>query len=197
MTLRFETCTGPAIAPLIGDLARLRITVFRDYPYLYDGDAAYEASYLARYAETPSAVVVIARDGDTVVGAATGMASEDSADDFAFPLSSAGLDPSDVFYCAESVLLAAYRGQGAGQVFFEAREAHARALGRRYSVFAAVVRPEDHPSRPVEYRPLDGFWRKRGYSPLHGAKAAFDWTDLGDREPSTKSLQFWMKDLHP
>eukprot|EP01031_Cornospumella_fuschlensis_P048144 gene48144-58971_t len=35
-----------SVADVLPALARLRITVFRDFPYLYDGDPAYEAAYL-------------------------------------------------------------------------------------------------------------------------------------------------------
>ncbi len=34
--LTFVTLTGTAIATVFDDLAQLRITVFRDYPYLYE-----------------------------------------------------------------------------------------------------------------------------------------------------------------
>ncbi|MEY2961715.1 MAG: hypothetical protein RLZ60_1545, partial [Pseudomonadota bacterium] len=88
-----------------------------------------------------------------------------------------------------------YRGQGAGHVFFDMREAKAKALGRRYVAFCSVMRPEDHPARPADYRPLDGFWRKRGYEKLDGVIARFKWTDHGDAEQTEKPLQFWMKAL--
>ena len=195
MTLHFQSYLGTEIESVIPDLARLRIKVFRDFPYLYDGNEDYESDYLATYSRTPTAIVVAALDGDKIVGAATGMAMEDHDDDFARPLAEIGIDHSDVFYCAESVLLAEYRGQGAGHTFFDAREEHARALGRTHSAFTSVLRPADHPSRPKGYRPLDGFWRKRGYSRLDGAVASFEWTDIGATEPTRKSLQYWMKDL--
>ena len=38
--------TGNAVGEVLDDLARLRIAVFRDWPYLYDGDVAYERDYL-------------------------------------------------------------------------------------------------------------------------------------------------------
>jgi len=38
--------TGADLERWISELARLRIRVFRDWPYLYDGDADYEARYL-------------------------------------------------------------------------------------------------------------------------------------------------------
>lgn len=195
MTLRFATLTGASVGEVLDDLARLRITVFRDFPYLYEGDLAYERSYLTSYRDNPSACLVAAFDQGTLVGAATAMPMEDHADDFAAPLTAAGYAETAIFYCAESVLLPQYRGQGAGHRFFEEREAAAEAMGRKYSAFCAVNREADHPLRPDDYRPLDGFWRQRGYAPLTGVKAAFEWQDVDQPAPTHKHLQFWMKDL--
>lgn len=177
--------------PALDDLARLRIEVFRAWPYLYDGEAAYEREYLQSYRDSRSAVLVGAFDGARLVGAATGTPMEDHQDAFAAPLSQAGLNPGCVFYCAESVLLPEYRGQGAGHAFFDLREAHARALGREWSVFCAVVRPDDHPARPTDYSPLDGFWKKRGYDKIPGGFARFSWKDVGEVKETEKPLQVW------
>jgi GNAT superfamily N-acetyltransferase len=194
MSLVYRDFVGPGIAAVVPDLARLRVTVFRDWPYLYDGDAAYEREYLARYAKGDS-IVVAAHSGSEMVGAATGMPLSDHADDFAAAFSGTGVDMKDVFYCAESVLLSSCRGQGAGHAFFDRREAHAARLGFGKVAFCGVVRPADHPARPEGYRPLDGFWRARGYTPLDGAVARFSWRDIGDAEQTEKLLQFWMRDL--
>lgn len=195
MGLHFEALTGAQIAPVIADLAQLRIRVFRDWPYLYDGSAEYEARYLRVYQDNPHAIVVAARDGDTLVGAATGLPLQDADTEFQDAFRSADMQLSEVFYCAESVLLPAFRGQGAGHSFFDHREAHARALGLRKVCFCAVGRPADHPARPDDYRPLDPFWRARGYAPVPGICASFHWRDLGDSDESAKTLQFWMKHL--
>jgi GNAT superfamily N-acetyltransferase len=187
--------TGEALAAALPDVARLRIAVFRAYPYLYDGDAAYEEAYLQTYRESENAILVGAYHGEKLVGAATGTPMEDHAEDFAAAFAAHDLPLDQIFYCAESVLLPSYRGQGIGHAFFDAREAHARRLGRRYSAFCAVIRPEDHPLKPRGYRPLDGFWRKRGYAPLEGAMAHYDWRDLGEDAESTHALQIWMREL--
>ena len=176
-------------------LARLRIEVFRAFPYLYDGDVDYEERYLSTYRESPGAIVVGAWDGDRLVGAATGTPMEDHADEFGAPFEAQGYRLGDIFYCAESVLLPAYRGQGVGHAFFDHREAHARALGRRHACFCGVIRPADHPARPADYAPLDPFWRKRGYAPVEGVVAHFAWRDIGDAEETEKPLQFWMREL--
>ncbi len=194
-SLTFRNLTGAAVEAALDDLARLRIEVFRDWPYLYDGDFDYERRYMASYRDSPGAVLVGAFDGDRLVGAATGTPMEDHASDFARAFEDSGIALTDIFYCAESVLLPAYRGQGAGHAFFDAREAHGRALGRRHSAFCGVVRPADHPMRPADYRPLDAFWRKRGYSQVEGAVATFAWKDVGCDAETRKPLQIWMRRL--
>lgn len=194
MTVTTRVLTGEALAAALEDVARLRIRVFHDFPYLYDGDADYERDYLRAY-QSPGAVVVAALDGARVVGAATGAPMTDHAADFAAAFADRPEPLDQIFYCAESVLLPEYRGQGIGHAFFDAREAHARGLGLTYSAFCSVIRPVDHPARPRGYRPLDAFWRKRGYAPQPGVIARFSWKDLGQSQETEKPLQFWMRQL--
>jgi hypothetical protein len=49
--------------------------------------------------------------------------------------------------------------------------------------------------KPEGYRPLDAFWRGRGYEPLEGVIAQFGWRDLGEDAESPKALQFWLREL--
>ena len=193
--IRVERLTGGALADALGDVARLRIEVFRAWPYLYDGDAAYEEAYLQTYRDSEDAILVGAFDGARLVGASTGTPMADHAEDFAAAFADQDVPLSDIFYCAESVLLPDYRGQGIGHAFFDAREEHARALGHRYSAFCGVQRPKDHPLRPDDYQPLDPFWRKRGYAPLEGAVARFAWKDIDQAQETDHPLQFRMRRL--
>ena len=193
--MEVRALTGAALDAALEDVAHLRITVFRDWPYLYDGDLAYERRYLQAYRNSDRAILVGAFDGDRLVGASTGAPLFDHAGDFAAAFDGLGYDLNAVFYCAESVLLPACRGRGIGHRFFDLREAHARDLGFAHSAFCAVVRPPAHPARSPEYHPLDAFWRARGYAPLEGAVAQFPWRDLGTSEETMKPLQFWIRAL--
>ena len=195
MAAAIDCLTGAAIEPALPDIARLRIKVFREFPYLYDGTLDYEQRYLSAFAASPGALIVAVRDGGRIVGAATGLPLIGEHAAFREPVARAGIDVASVFYCAESVLEPDYRGQGLGHAFFDAREAHARNLGLTLSTFCAVIRPPDHPARPPGYRPLDSFWRKRGYAPVPGLIASFAWRDLGAAEETSKPLQFWTKAL--
>ncbi len=193
--IRIEQLSGEALAPHLRDLAGLRIRVFRAYPYLYDGDADYEAWYLEDFARAEGAVVVAALDGGQLIGAATASPLRAQKDAFKDPIARVGLVPDEIFYFGESVLLPEYRGHGIGHSFFDAREAAARARGFSRTGFYGVVRPEDHPHKPAGYSPLNSFWGKRGYAPLAGAVASFPWKEVEQAEETEHAMQFWCRAL--
>lgn len=173
--------------------------MFRDFPYLYDGDLAYERDYLAAYGQSAGALIVGAFDdadgAERLVGAATAAPMRDHAEAFAAPFAARGLDVAGIYYFGESVLLPDWRGQGIGHAFFDRREAQARAFGFGTSCFCAVVRPADHPARPTAYSPLDRFWRARGYAPVDGLVTQFAWKDIGQADETDHAMQFWVKRL--
>ncbi len=193
--IRIERLNGAGLLERLDDLARLRITVFRDWPYLYEGDLDYERQYLQRYAAASTGTIVVALDGAQVVGAATALALAEEAEYVQAPFLAAGIDLAPIFYFGESVLLKQYRGHGIGVGFFNQREAAARQFGKRYCCFCGVQRPDNHPLKPADYVPLDGFWGKRGYARRPDLVAGFSWTDIGETAQSTKPMVYWMRDL--
>lgn len=193
--LTVERLQGAAIEPYLADLAGLRIEVFREYPYLYEGTQEYESRYLRSYASSERSLVVIAREGSKVVGASTAMPALEHDEEVATAFRDGGIDPNEVYYFGESVLRAAYRGRGIGHAFFDHRESRARELGFKLASFCAVVRPPDHPARPRDYRPHDAFWRKRGFVERAELRAEFSWRDLGDTVETRKPMVFWTKAL--
>ncbi len=179
----------------LADVAALRIAVFRAYPYLYDGDLAYERDYLASYVASPGSVIVGAFDADRLVGASTGIPLDHEPDWAQAPFRAAGIAATDVFYLGESVLHPEYRGAGVGVRFFEERERHASSLGRRLAAFCGVERPSDHPARPFGYEPLDAFWGRRGYERTD-LTTRLSWREVGDDAETEKSMRFWWKRLY-
>ena len=193
--MRIETVTGAALLPHVPALARLRSQVFLDWPYLYEGKPEEEARYLRHYIEDRGAAIILAWDGDAIVGAASCQPMVATHGPVKASFEAAGRDPAQYCYFGESVLLPAYRGQGAGVAFFAAREAHARSLGLAFATFCAVVRNVNDPRKPAGYTPLDGFWRKRGYTHHPELSCVFDWLEVGDTKATPHSLAFWIKAL--
>jgi GNAT superfamily N-acetyltransferase len=188
--------TGEDIAPWIEAVADLRIRVFRDWPYLYEGSVGYEREYLIHYRTSPGSVFVLALDdAGGVAGCSTGLPLIDAHNEFRAPFRVSGYELGRVFYFGESVLDPAWRGRGIGHAFFDEREAHARKLGFDITAFCAVLRPNDHPLRPADYRPLDEFWKKRGYEPVEGLTTSFAWQDIDQAHETDKPMQFWVKRL--
>jgi GNAT superfamily N-acetyltransferase len=192
MTLRVESFRGAEVARYLPAIAVLRIEVFHEWPYLYDGSIEYEERYLAGYTGD-GAMVAIAFDGDELVGAATALPLTSHSDAVAPPLAAAGFDPAQVYYFGESVLRLDRRGRGLGHRFFHEREAEARRLGFATAAFCAVVRPDDHPRRPAGYVPLDRFWGRCGFVRRPDIVAHFAWKDLDDAEETAKPMVFWVK----
>ncbi len=194
--LRFEQRTGREIADVFADLARLRIAVFRDFPYLYAGTAAYEQTYLQTYANADRALLFAVYDGASMVGATTCIPLLDETVDVQKPFLEAGYDLAKIFYFGESILLPDYRGLGLGHRFFDAREAHAGSFGEyTMTCFCAVVRPDDHPLKPAGYQPLDAFWHKRGYQKEPRLQSWFDWPDIGETESTVKPMVYWTRKI--
>ena len=198
--LRTETLRGAALRPWLPALSRLRVAVFRDWPYLYEGDQRWEEDYLAAYAGHPDAAAILAfatgAQGEEVVGAATCQPMAETHDEVREAFSRAGLDPAGFCYFGESVLLAPWRGQGIGLRFFEGREAHARALGLRRAAFVGVRRDPADPRRPAGHVPLDEFWAKRGYRHHPEIVVRMDWPEVGGGGGEVPhELTAWLKDL--
>ncbi len=190
----FHELSRAALEPWLDGLGRLRITVFREFPYLYDGSLEYEREYLKTYMKSSRSLVVLVTDGSNeVVGATTCIPLSDEGPEYQEAFIKAGWDVNDVCYFGESILLPPLRGRGIGKEFFKRRESHAQRLGFKWTAFCAVDRTRDHPLRPAGYRPLDEFWISQGYARRPELKATFAWKEIGEESESPKRLTFWTK----
>lgn len=195
MSMSIISLSGSRIAPWLDALARLRIQVFCEWPYLYEGSEDYESRYLQHYVESELGLIVLALDGELVVGASSGLPMEDADEDFQAAFAGHRVPLEEIFYFGESVLDREYRGQGLGHRFFDEREDFARKNGFRLATFCAVQRPRDHAARPAGYQPLDAFWQKRGYRKLDGTLTHYRWRDVGEKQETAKPMQFWAREI--
>lgn len=192
--LHFHSFTGQAVEAVFEPLARLRIAVFRDFPYLYEGTLAYEMAYLRTYSSAERSFLFAVYHEEHMVGATTCIPLQNETEEVQAPFLATGYDLKKIFYFGESILLPAYRGLGLGNRFFDERERHAASF-HQYEItcFCAVDRPADHPLRPAGYQPLDAFWQKRGYHKEPQLQTQFSWPDIGETTSTPKTMTYWLR----
>ncbi len=196
MKIRFAELRGPQANEYLTDLANLRMRVFRDFPYLYEGDIEYEKNYLKTYFASHNSFVALCYDDQKVVGACTAILLSEEQAEFQKPFLQKGMDPKKICYFGESVLLSDYRGKGIGNTFMDLRLKFATEFPEVNLVaFCAVIRDDHHPLRPKNYSPLDEFWQKRGFAKMPNFITEYSWRDVGDNSESTKKMQFWSKKI--
>lgn len=191
--LSHKLALGAEIDELIPQLGQLRIAVFHDFPYLYEGSLEYEQDYLFGYTQNPLSIAFAIFDGPKLVGATMGIPLNSVSKTTRQPFIDRGFNPDEIFYFGESLLLPAYRGQGLGHLFFDVREKHALENGFKITAFCSVIRPENHPLRPSNYRSNNDFWKKRGYIE-QDFYCKMSWLDRNETEETEKELLFWTKE---
>ncbi len=190
-----ELCTGPAVLPYLSEIARLRITIFKEYPYLYKGSQDIETKYLQAYAEASDACVFVVRDGETIIGAVTGVPLSGEPASFTASFAASPIPLNAIYYLGEVLFLPGYRGQGLGSRLLREFEQHVRTLGRYHHLACATIeRPEDHPSKPAGYHPIDGLLTGAGFIRHPELQITLPWPDLDDHV-TDNTMVFWMKEL--
>ncbi|MFM7181363.1 MAG: GNAT family N-acetyltransferase [Verrucomicrobiales bacterium] len=193
--IEITVARGAEVLARMDALAELRVRVFREWPYLYDGDTAYEHDYLSTYAKCPEAIVVVASTGGRVIGASTALPLKKEPDTVRAPFALAGLPVESYFYFGESVLLPEFRGRGIGGRFMEERLREASDTGYTWATFCAVERDPADPRRPHGFLDLHPFWASRGFERRADLATEFHWKEIGETESTAKPMVFWVKSL--
>lgn len=195
-TIQVVSFKGKKILEFIPQIARLRIEVFAEYPFLYDGDYEYEMRYLEKFSHIQDAIVVAAFNQEEIIGISTGFPFIYESQNLQNVFKQAGRNPQEYFCFGESVLRKSYRGQGIGKKFFDHREDHVKQLDQhKYICFYTALKPLNDPKRPTDYRPLKPFWESRGYQEHPELVGEVSYQEIGETEETPKKMVFWIKEL--
>lgn len=194
-TIRFMKIERAELPQYLEALASLRMTVFREFPYLYDGSVKNEQEYLDTYLKAENFCLFAAFHENEMVGATTCLPLEEESGEIKQPFLEKGLRLEEYTYFGESVLLPPYRGLGLGRKFYLLREAQAVLFNTPYAAFCAVDRSADHPFRPENHRFLDPLWQKLGYRKQHDLQCHMDWEEIPHGRKTSHTLTFWIKAL--
>ncbi len=192
---KIKNIYGKEIKSFRDQIGQLRIEVFKEYPYLYEGDLSYERKYLETYIQSEKSLAVLVFKDKKLVGTSTCIPLIDEEEGFQKPFKVDEYDLSKIFYFGESIILKEYRGNGFGRQFFEERENHSQRVMKdlELTTFCSVLRDKNHPLRPKEYRPLDLMWKKLGYAPLNEKVLEYKWKDIDKKTEDLKRLVCWGK----
>jgi GNAT superfamily N-acetyltransferase len=190
-----QLLSGDTARAVVDSLASLRLTIFREYPYLYDGKREDELTYVRIYADTADACVIVAEADGDVIGAATGIPLKNEDEQMLRAFVRSGIDTEERYYVGELLCYPEYRGKGLGTRLLARMETHVRSLERyRSLVCATVIRPDDDPSIPAGYISIRCFLDHHGFRMLPAVTAIFSWLET-DGVVREHPMQFWIKEL--
>lgn len=187
---------GKEIIPYLRNLARLRIDVFKEWPYLYDGDDDGEEKYLQIYANTENALCVVALEGKSVVGAVTGIPANESMKEVQDAFVEKNLPLDNAYYLGEFMLVKGFRERGIGKKMYLAFETLLKEKrGCEKVVLCEISRDKSDKRKPAEYKSLTPFWESLGYERLPNWKTSFLYKEIGQSEESLHTMHFREKNL--
>jgi GNAT superfamily N-acetyltransferase len=192
-TLQYYRLNGQDARAHFEQMAKLRISVFKEFPYLYLGNQEYEKNYLETYFKSKYSMIFLVKENQELVGMTTCIKASDETTDLNHVFAKFNFNPQRILYLGESLLLPKYRGLGLGKLFFKEREDFGRSLGIQQFSFCAVTREINHRMRPNNYSPLNSFWEKMGYRPIPLMTTELSWRDIDQSEDTNKIMQYWMK----
>jgi GNAT superfamily N-acetyltransferase len=195
--IHVRSFTGSGLKPYLHSVAKLRMDVFREYPYFEEPDLDRETQTLRKIFSHRESIGVVIFDNTTIVGASIGYPLALEEPFLQKPFKERRMEIDSYFTFGDSVLLKAYRGRGIGHHFFDAREAHvAHHKKYKHICFCFPEHFETDPKAPKDFIPLSDFWRKRGYTQHPEMKGTLSWKTIGEAQPSEKQMVYWIKEVH-
>lgn len=193
----YKVLTGSELQAVIPFLVEQRITMFREYPYLYEGNKTEENEYAQWWAQLPDSAAAVAYYNGEIVGLLTGASFVQFDEHFAgsIALFNKNNQPAqDYYYCGEAFVLSEHRGKKISNVLFMLLEQHAQTLGYTKGCFITEIHAH-HPLKPKDYRPLNG--ASYGYTKTD-LTFNFNWLTVqpdGSSRDQEHILTYWIKDF--
>jgi GNAT superfamily N-acetyltransferase len=193
--MEFQIATGQQFQQHINAIAALRISIFKEYPYLYDGDIQTETEYLKSYSKSKNSVLIIVKDKQKVIGAVTGIPLAEADEMFLTPFPK-NQSIHSIFYLGEILLLKEYRGKGIGYQMYRIFEDLVRQKKQYHKIaIAEVIRDQNDPRKPKNYISVHKLWERLGYIEHPEIVMQCSYKTVDSTEKIPHSLVYSFKDL--
>ena len=192
-TLSMRTYRGKSITPFLKDITDLCVTIYKEYPYLYEGTQEEYFPFIEHYAHSEHGIACLLFDNERLVGVAIGMPLNEMRDKYQAPFTNARPQENfrEIFYLGEFLLVKDYRGRGLGKKIYLEFE---RSVTNMKKICFCKIDETDRKILETEnYRPLDGFWEKFGFHKCEDVSVTVNWQNVGELEESPHQLVYWLK----
>src|SRR3990167_6780442 len=98
MKIEYLVIRGSGKTSYLEEMAKLRLEVFCQWPYLYDGDLEMERKYLKMYKDSADSFWILSKEGDKIIGGITGIPLKDAMGDIRKPFEEKGFEVSHRYY---------------------------------------------------------------------------------------------------
>jgi len=164
--VNIEILYGKEIENHIDSIAALRLSAFKEYPYLYVGNMEYEKNYLKGYIEEKNATLLQAKVNSELVGVFTGtslIGNSDIVKDAKSIFEKHGLLPAEYYYSGEMIVLTKHRSLQMAKNLFFLQKKIAKDFGYKKLCALVVERENDHPQKPTDYKSLSSLYERAGF----------------------------------
>lgn len=198
-TTTIKLFQGKQLKQWVPTIAELRLSAFKEFPYLYAGSRDLEESYLNYYLSKQQSLFTLALSHESVIGATTGIPFLYVADWFsgsALLFEKNGYNPLEFYYYGELIVLPAYQRQGIASEMFYQSENFAKKEGYKHSCILTVERDKNHPQSSPDYKSnTQNLWRKLGFTKT-SMHCYVNWPTFsisGEVVDMRHQLAFWIK----
>jgi len=200
MTITIEILIGKNASEYIEYVSHLRINIFKEYPYLYQGDLEYEKKYVADYTLHNQAMIAIAKIDGLIAGISTGIpviSDSKIAQDVKEIFTKQKTEAEKYYYYGEIMILPEFRGKGLATKLYSAQDKIIKEWGFEHACILTVIRENDHPLKPKCYNSPNSLWKHLGFFQT-GYKTNLHWQTIqsdGNSNDASNTLELWSKKI--
>lgn len=195
--IKIEKMQGTQIDPYLAEIIQFVTKMYRDYPYLYNGDDAGYQQYLNTYAQAKEGVIFVAFDGKKIVGVASGMPMADSRDIFKPTLVRHGYSIKNIYYIGEFGVSPEYHGKGIESTLMSKMEQFIKEHKQYNTISLWELNPasSSQTQRAPTHFPNGIFLQNNGFAYHPELNFIVHWTNINEKHESPHLAVYWLKDL--
>ncbi len=184
---------GQETTRYISDLATLRISYFREYPYFYQVNPSAEKEYLETYSISPNTLFVVA--GEESIGILTGCPLTESAEHYQRPFIDNNRDLDKVFCLGEFVFQNGYENEIIQKKMYKQLEEQIQKEQIYNQILVYELVQLENEFAPPGYVSIEEFWNKMGFIKQDDLTFSIPWEDSRTNRVVDHSLVAWLKNI--